>query len=194
MIQIKLFWKFLGFFQSSFVRSLHLAIIILIFLQFVSTLYMEPLFSSYHEEGDEITFSNMYHYVAGIISLVLMALMTYACIATKGLKHYFPYLYFNFKTILKDFSTIFVKVPSPAPQGISSCIQGIGMIIFLLMPLTGFIWFVVYMLGYELPITSDMMEYHYTLIVPMYIYLFIHGAMSVSHFIFWQINVKKKVK
>jgi len=188
-------WKFLGFFQSPFLRILHTIVVVLIFLQLLSTFVMEPLTSIYYESGDIIIFSNMYHYISGITILLLIIIMIYTCIANKGLRHYFPYLYFDFSTLRKDVKAMLTTVPRPAPKGMSSCIQGFGLIIFLLAALSGLIWFILYMLDAEMlgMASYDLMEYHYLLVTPIYLYILIHGVLSISHFVVWlkKVNANK---
>ena len=167
--QLKLLWRFLGFFQPPLLRFLHAVVVVLVLLQFLTKLLG----------------LNGAHLVFGLV-LSLAALLLIGCGLWKhGLRHYFPYLWGDTEQLGKDIAAIRggKLIIAPRPKGLATVVQGLGMGALTMSLLTGLWWFRAWQLG---DISQTAAALHKVFVWLLLAYAAGHGGMALAHFAHWQ--------
>ncbi len=178
--QCALLWKFLGFFQTPFIRLWHLLGIVLILLQLC--LFLNFSFTDFINES---------HVERGL--LLLPFLFLFLCISFKrrGFKYFFSYLWGDVSLLQKDIQTFLQgRVPAPKSGGLAGTIQGFGLLAFFLTLLCGFFLYLSWY--HDVNFIIDFYSLHKYTASALLLYLFVHAAYSIKHFLFWKKTVVKK--
>lgn len=187
--QGRLFWKFLGFFQSPFLRSIHALVAVLVALQIISSLGME----SNAQPGSLAYFFNTYHIGVGVLLVFISLFFIAYSLNSHGLRHFFPYLWGDVARLKKDVSaSLHFKLVAPRPGGLAAAVQGLGLGALFLAVGSGIIW---YLFSFsQSPLTPDLLRFHKAVVVLIGLYFIGHGVMAVLHFIVWEKNISKKAQ
>lgn len=185
--QSALMWKFLGFFQSPFLRFLHAFIVLLVILQICSSagmhIALEPEYSPM-----PLTFVfDWYHILAGLGTLCAALCMAGYSFSQRGLHRYFPYLWGDTGQITNDLRmSLRGELPAPRPGGLATAVQGLGFGALLLTALSGAAWFALWTYGASAGSAEIALNIHRTVVTLLLFYFFGHGGMALLHFILWQ--------
>ena len=111
------FWHFLGLYQKFFLRCLHIAIAILVITQILNSNGM-GFTPTQQVRSDLLTeFFTWMHIAIGITLLCLCVALVVYCLATRGFRYFYPYLWGDFTQIRRDLKTITrFKLPESEPR------------------------------------------------------------------------------
>ena len=183
MAQGALLWRFLGFFQPPLLRSVHVAVIVFVLLQFLTSMSMEVTL-----EGPSPL--AWIHIIIGMALCLLVLALATLSIKKRGLRNFFPYLWGDMTQIVKDVRIAAqFKLIAPRPKGVPASIQGLGMCALLMTVFTGLWWFDDWS-NDRLGLTALSM--HKFFAMAMIAYLAGHGGMALAHFAMWQKKVAPK--
>lgn len=190
MRQVDLLWKFLGIFQTPPLRCMHAALVVLVFLQFVSSSGMSMLFLPFSEDFMAYV-SNCYHITAGLSIVALTLSMTAYSFSQRGLRRYFPYLWGDVARIKKDLQdSLHGKLPAPTVGGLATSVQGLGFGALWLTVFSGLTWFVLWQM--DTAAADYAVRFHKSVVSLLVLYFIGHGGMAFAHFVLWQSKVVKK--
>ena len=180
--QFRLLWRFLGFFQSPWLRLLHAMVASLVIVQYLTGL--EAHIGAVYR-GLMRAICTDWHVIAGLFLFALVQVFVIGSLQHRGLRTLFPYLWGDVKRLKEDVAaTLHGKFVPPRPGGLASCVQGLGLGALLLAAYSGAAWFAAWVL--DLPVTRALIELHKTLVPLVGVYALGHGAMALSHFVIWQ--------
>ena len=187
MNKIKSFWKFLGFFQPPFLRSLHALAAILVVLQFISSFIM----SKNAPDGVFAYFSFLYHIEMGIILLFISVFFIAYSFNLHGPRHFFPYLWGDVAQVKKDVkTTLRFKLAAPRSGGLAAAVQGLGLGALFLAAGSGAAWYAAVFL--QAQSASGFLSFHKAIVILIALYFIGHGTMAILHFFLFQKNIAKK--
>ncbi len=169
--QCALLWKFLGFFQTSFLRIWHVIAIFVVTAQLIK-IVRTPIIDSWHIE-------------LGLLLVPFICIFLFVSFKRRGFRYFFPYFWGDIVQLRKDIEVVKKGgIPAPRPGGLPGVIQGIGFVFFFLTVALGFTW---YVLWDSMPRFSvDFLNYHrYTALI-LAIYALGHGCMALRHFTIWK--------
>ncbi len=174
---VSLLWKFLGFFQTPFIRIWHILAIFLVTAQLLKYL-RNPFVDSWHIE-------------LGLALVPFICIFLFVSFKRRGFKYFFPYLWGDSTQLRKDIQQLKAgHIPAPRPGGLPGIIQGIGFVFFFLTVAFGFTWYLLWV-----PYTKfsvNFLDFHrYTAFV-LAAYALGHGCMALWHFFFWKKTQEKK--
>ncbi len=183
MAQGALLWRFLGFFQPPLLRSVHVAVIIGVLLQFLTSMSMEVTV-------DGPSPLAWIHIIIGMALCLLVLALAVLTVKKRGLRNFFPYLWGDMTQIVKDMHIAAqFKLIAPRPKGVPASIQGLGMCALFMAVFTGLWWFDDWS-NDRLGLTALSM--HTFFAMAMVVYLIGHGGMALAHFVMWQKKVAPK--
>ncbi len=184
--QIALLWKFLGFFQNTRLRALHMMTVVLVVLQFISAT-IRSVFST----DSLCTLSHAWHIVGGIVLLPLAWYFFCYSIQTRGIKHFFAYLWGDTEQLRSDIVKIKAKkLIGPRPGGLPAIIQGLGFGALLMSVTFGALWYVIWCIsGIQ---DNIILHTHILFACLLGIYILGHGGMALLHFFHWQRTMNKR--
>lgn len=179
------FWHFLGLYQKFFLRCLHIAIAILVIIQIINSNGMGFTPTQQVRAALLTEFFTWMHIAIGITLLCLCVALVVYCLATRGFRYFYPYLWGDFIQIRRDLKTITrFKLPESEPRGLATCVQGLGLGALSLVVISGFAWFVLWRLNSAWAV--DMKHIHKSLTGLIEFYIVAHGSMGILHFIMWR--------
>ena len=184
MAQGALLWRFLGFFQPPLLRSVHVAVIVFVLLQFLTSMSMEVTL-----EGPSPL--AWIHIIIGMaLCLLVLALVTLS-IKKRGLRNFFPYLWGDMGQITKDVAAIRggKLIIAPRPKGLACVVQGLGMGALTMSLITGLWLFRSWQMG---EISHAAANLHGIFVFLLLAYAIGHGGMALGHFFFWKKTAAKK--
>lgn len=185
--QSALMWKFLGFFQSPFLRRLHAMVVVLVVLQLCSSAGMHIVFATNFSASPLVFVVDWYHMLAGLGTLCIGLFMTGYSFSQRGLRRYFPYLWGDTEQIVKDLRmSLRGELPAPRAGGLATAVQGLGFGALLLTALSGAVWFALWRLGAGAASTEIALSIHKTVVNLLILYFLGHGGMALLHFVVWQ--------
>lgn len=111
--QALLLWRFLGFFQPPTLRLLHAVAAVLVILQFCTKLFG----------------FGYGHVVLGLILCWVGFALVVWSLKTRGLRHYFPYLWGDMDQLKKDLAQLRggKRIIAPRAKGLATVVQGLGL-------------------------------------------------------------------
>lgn len=188
--QLKLVWRFLGFFQSPSMRIIHALVAVLVILQILSSYGMDFLSSSVMWSAFRPLLFNWYHILAGLFLVLLSLILTAKALAHHGLRFFFPYLWGDVEQLRKDLlASLRFKMVPPRPKGLGAVVQGLGLGALLLATLSGLLWFALWTSGQG---TVLALSVHKNIVILIELYLIGHGFMALFHFFLWRKRVPSK--
>jgi hypothetical protein len=97
-----------------------------------------------------------------------------------GFKHFFPYLFGDFKQLKNDINKV-IKFDLPAPKlgGLAAIVEGLGIGALFLALLSGLTWFIVW--EYNVQWSHYVKELHESLVGLIEAYIIGHGSMGLLH-------------
>jgi hypothetical protein len=171
---IKQFWNYLGETQTKSIRIIHSTIATLIIVQIIDSYFIHT------KHG--LNWGAWLHISIGICIAVMSVDFVSDLFKRKGIKHFYPYLYGDFKQLNKDIKSLLtLKLPAAKAEGLATVVQGLGLGALFIVILSGLSWFGCWLMG--LGITHDVKEIHEFLTLFIEIYISAHGAMGVIHFL-----------
>lgn len=192
-MQIKLLWRFLGFFQRPVVRVMHAMIVVLVILQIGSSLGMDGPPQHAATSGTVAYLASSWHILEGLFLVIFSCVFIWKSVSQRGLKYFFPYLWGETEQLRKDIAaSLHFKMVAPRPGGLATAVQGLGIGALLLTVFAGFSWFVLWRVGS--PQASMALTLHKTAVILLVLYLIGHGGMAVLHFVVWQRSMARKNK
>lgn len=177
-------WRFLGVFQKPGVRLAHALTATFVLLQFISSY---PMFIG----ADGASFGGWYHMWGGAALCVLAVLQSAVSLKTRGLRHFFPYLWGDVEQLKADVrQSLRFKLVPPRPKGLGAVVQGLGLGALLLTAFSGLVWFWLWQegSGAELGVRA----FHDGVSILMILYFLGHGSMALLHFFSWEEKVEQK--
>ena len=167
--QAALLWRFLGFFQTPYLRVLHAIIAALVILQILSSFAMHMLPSGQINPAISSWLATWYHILAGLATVIAGLLLTAYSLTKRG----------------KDIrASLHFKMVPPRPKGLATAVQGLGIGALLLAVLSGLLWYLLWINGS--PFAEPARKAHENLTLLIELYLFGHGGMALLHFFVWQ--------
>lgn len=184
--QVRLFWKFLSFFQSYFLRSLHAVVAVLVALQIISGIGGAKNMQS----GMLAFFLNTYHKGTGILLFFISLFFIVYSLKLYGVRHFFPYLWGDISRLKKDISaSIRFKLVAPRPGGLAAAVQGLGLGALLLAVGSGIAWCAAFFL--QSGIAPHLLKFHKIVVILIGLYFIGHGGMAILHFLSWRKNISR---
>lgn len=182
--QPALLWRFMGFFQTPFLRALHALVVLFVILQLCSSALMAVT-----PDGASVT--AWYHLLAGMGLCALSLILAIYSLGRHGLKYFFPYLWGDVDQIRKDLAaSLRGRMVAPRPGGLVTSVQGLGLGALLLTAFSGLIWFCLWRdASSAAPAWRAAHECAAWLLI---VYFIGHGGMALLHFYVWQRRVVKK--
>lgn len=176
--QAQLLWKFLGFFQPPFMRTLHAVVAVWVGGQLLTSgLLGTPL--------------AMLHVYSGLLLLLLACFFTGYAWNLRGLKRYYGYLWGETDALVSDIKqAMSFKLVAPRPGGLATMVQGLGFGALLLALFTGAGTFMTR--SWDWSIARGMGEAHEVSVALLVMYICGHGIMALLHFVKWQRTVVRK--
>lgn len=182
--QPALFWRFLGFFQTPYVRFLHALVAVLVILQILSSSAMH-MDDGHFAPGPGTWLASRYHLGAGLATVLFSLLLAAATLTRHGLRHFFPYLWGDTDQLKKDMlASLRLNMVPPRPRGLAAAVQGLGLGALLLTVLSGLLWFILWRHGSDF--SRAALIVHKGVAPLMAVYLIGHGGMALLHFVVWQ--------
>lgn len=189
-----LLWRFLGFFQTPFLRLLHAVIVVLILIQFFDSMGISISTTGQFGLGELTLALSWTHIVLGLTTLILACILTGESLTNKGFKHFFPYLWGDVAQIRADLeASLRLEVVGPRPKGLAAAVQGLGLGALLLTVLSGGAW-LLFMLSDVPDWAATARSTHKAVTSLLLAYLLGHGGMALLHFTMWQRKVIWKKK
>ncbi len=174
--QMALLWKFLGFFQTPFLRVWHALAFLLVMLQLIK-IARTPFVDSWHIE-------------LGLCLVPFVLIFVGVSLQRRGWRYFFPYISGNTEQLRKDWHTVLKGgIPAPRPGGLPGVIQGLGHICFFFSTILGLIWYLLW--EKHTAFSVDFLHYHRYFAYVLMIYVLGHGCMALRHFNFWKKSQKK---
>ncbi len=174
--QWKLLWKFFGFFQTPFLRVMHVGAIILVVAQCLKIL-RTPFVDSWHME-------------LGFFLVPFVLIFVGVSLQRRGVQYFFPYIFGNIEQLRKDWHMLLKGgIPAPRPGGLPGVIQGFGHICFFLSTMLGLIWYLLW--EKHTLLSVDFLDYHRYFAYALMVYVLGHGWMALRHFVLWKKSQKK---
>ena len=169
------FWRFLGFFQPPALRLLHACVVSLVALQVLTRL-----------AGLSMT-----HAILGLVLCMLGLGLIALALGTRGLRHYYPYLWGDMGQITKDVAAIRggKLIIAPRPKGLACVVQGLGMGALAMSQISGLWLFRSWQMG---EISHTAANLHGLFVLLLLAYALGHGGMALGHFFFWKKTAAKK--
>lgn len=182
--QASLLWRFMGFFQTPPLRIMHVTVMCIVLMQFLSSTAM----SMKAHLGSFWFFADSWHIIWGILLLPLSYVFAWQSLRTRGLKYFFPYLWGDTSQIRKDINTVMQKkLIGPRPGGLPAAIQGLGFGALLMTVSLGFAWYVLWKT--HNPVAPIILDVHCFFAFLLGLYAIGHGGMALLHFIKWQSTI-----
>lgn len=177
-------WRLLGVFQKPGVRLVHALTASFVLLQFLSSYPMAI-------GADKASFGGWYHMWGGITLCFLAVLQTAFSLKTRGLRHFFPYLWGDVEHLKLDIrQTLHFKLVPPRPGGLGAVVQGLGLGALLLTAFSGLLWFWLWQGGS--PGEPAARSFHDAVSWLIILYFIGHGGMALLHFYSWEEKVPQK--
>jgi len=175
-------WHFLALTQPLFLRYLHGIIAVLVLSQIITSIgiFFTP------SDGLYGTFTLM-HISTGLLLLVLSFVLVIYCFKYRGLQHYYPYIWGDFSQIRQDIRILLAReLPEASPRGLATSVQGLGLGALVLVVLSGFFWFMLWVI--DSSFAPVVREWHKGLTGLIEVYLVGHGVMGLLHFSCWYLK------
>lgn len=186
---LKSIWSFFGTYQSYAVRLLHLFVLILVLIQIIISNWMSVSKTGLLPITGYRLYFTWLHIGIGISLLFLALLFVYTCFSNRGVRYFYPYLWGDIAQIGTDIKLLMqFKLPESTPKGLAPCVQGLGLGALMLVVLSGFTWFVLWLQDSSL--ANEARNIHKTLTGLIEAYIIGHGLMGLIHFILWYKNKK----
>ena len=176
--QIRLFWRFLGFFQKPGPRLLHATIAGLVISQIGSSALMgsSPGVSAW---------IGWYHKCGGAVLCVLAPLWAIKSLHARGARHFFPYVWADTAQLRQDCKRLLRgETLPPRPRGLGAVVQGLGLVLLTCTAYVGLSWFVLRSAGY--PNAYIILGIHANLALCVVGYVVVHGALGLYVFRAWR--------
>ena len=173
--QALLLWRFLGFFQPPTLRLLHAVAAVLVILQFCTKLFG----------------FGYGHVVLGLILCWVGFALVVWSLKTRGLRHYFPYLWGDMDQLKKDLAQLRggKRIIAPRAKGLATVVQGLGLGALSMSLLSGLWMYVAWPNGNPAPGAAAVHG--------IFVWLLLgdvlgHGGMALAHFFFWKKSTVRK--
>lgn len=178
MKKIKEIWQVAFLRQSPLTRWVHAFIALLVVLQIIDSNFID-LQQAEHLLG----LGTCVHIVVGSMLALLSILLISHLFTTRGLKHYFPYLFGEFRVLKRDLAQLCqLKLPDSQPYSLAACVQGLGLGALVLVLLSGYAWLFAWLL--HCPVAHTLRHLHAQLTTLIEIYVCAHGAMALLHVLY----------
>ncbi|WP_288654393.1 MULTISPECIES: cytochrome b/b6 domain-containing protein [Pantoea] len=165
---------------APFFRALHIAIALLIAGQIINSNFIEA--EALNSAGLPALVTWL-HAISGLLLLVLGAILLTWMLTQRGIKWYYPWIFFRFDQIERDIHQIVrLRLPAASNGGLAATVQGLGVIALLLVASSGGVWlaaeryFPAYYSDAEL-----ILHWNKLLTTFVEIYLYSHGCMGLIH-------------
>lgn len=177
-------WSYFAKTQPVWVRVLHLTTIVLVFVQLITSDFVE-LKDIYHSGGTTLFGTGTWaHILPGLTLLGVMLIFVITELLRHGLKYFFPYLWGDFAQLAADLKTLLHRrLPDAAPGGLAAVVQGLGLGAMGLTLLSGALWFLLIRAGSEL--AHPVIETHEAMTGLVVVFLIGHGGMGLLHMLLW---------
>lgn len=176
-------WRFLGVFQSSFLRMLHALVACLVILQLISS---APMWV----DATGASGSAWYHMWGGATLCLLALVQIIYSLTVHGPKHFYPYLWGDVEQLKKDIhQSLRFKLVGPRPKGLGAVVQGLGLGALALTAFSGLLWFWLWQSGST--DANAARRFHDAVSILIILYLIGHGSMALLHFIVWEGHAKQ---
>ncbi|MCL1114361.1 cytochrome b/b6 domain-containing protein [Shewanella basaltis] len=94
--------------------------------------------------GSRASFWDFFHVYGGLFTALLAVMFTYKVCSAGQWRQFFPWLTLEFKPLLADIRGLLRgQLPHSGGKGLISVIEGIGVILLLLVVITGGVWYAV---------------------------------------------------
>ena len=176
-------WRYLGLFQSPGLRLVHAMVVGFIVMQLLSSVPMDI--------GERhASFWGWYHMWGGAGMCLLAIIQVIYSFRTRGLRHFYPYLWGDLEALKKDIQqSLRFKLVPPRSKGLGAVVQGLGLGAIVLTAFSGLYWFWLWQAG--LPQEQGAREFHDAVSWLIILYFIGHGGMATLHLITWEGKVKQ---
>ncbi len=164
-----LMWKFLGFFQTPFLRIWHCLAILFVLVQLLMFWYLLS-------EG---------HVDRGLLLVPFICIFLFVSFKRRGVKFFFSYLWGDISQLKKDIH-LYKQGLAIAPRsgGLPGLIQGLGLLFFFVTVFSGFCLYLSYEHAFDF--SFDFYALHSHAALALFFYFVIHAYISIRHFLFWK--------
>lgn len=186
----KSIWCFLGKYQTAKIRALHFLMLVLVITQIIISNWMVGTKSTTIPGiSGEYIFTWM-HILIGFTLFFLSLSLIFTCLKERGVKHFYPYLWGDFKQIKIDINQLIkFKLPDSTPTGLAATVQGLGLGALSIVIISGITWFFLWIQG--APLANEARNIHKSLTILIEIYIYGHGGLGFIHFVVWYRKVRK---
>jgi len=186
---LKSIWFFLGLYQTKRIRILHALILTFVITQIIISNWMAGTKLEQIPALDSTYFFTWMHITLGLTLFFLTFMLIITCFTQRGIKHFYPYLWGDFKQIKSDLKQLFsFQLPDSSPYGLAASVQGLGLGALSIVILSGIAWFTLWV--QHSPLALEARSLHKSLTIFIEIYIYGHGGLAVLHFIIWYKNRK----
>jgi heme A synthase len=186
---LKSIWFFLGLYQTKRVRILHVLILTFVLTQIIISNWMAGTKLENIPALDSTYFFTWMHITIGLTLFFLTFMLIITCFTQRGIRHFYPYLWGDFKQIKSDLKQLFsFKLPDSSPYGLAASVQGLGLGALSIVILSGIAWFILWV--QHSPSALEARSLHKSLTIFIEIYIYGHGGLAILHFIIWYKNRK----
>ena len=162
------------------VRILHYLIIFLVLSQIVVSNFMDIGDDGVIGETVIEFYAAWLHIITGLMLVLIAAVFIMVELRKHGLLYFFPYLTADFSQLKLDINQLKkMQLPAPEPKGLAAIVQGLGMCAILSVVLSGFGWFVLWLLNSSLAV--NVQEIHALLTGLVEAYIIAHGSIGLIH-------------
>ena len=166
--------------QPPMIRSLHLAVLLMVIAQLVLSNFVEIDDNGQLEAGLFSFYGSWAHFLTGLSLLAVFGVFMAVELKTHGFYYFFPYLQKDFEQIKKDIDQLKkLSLPEPEPKGLAAVVQGLGMGAMVWTLLAGALWFTSWQTGF--PGADAFKELHEGGTSLVIAYLLGHGSMGLLH-------------
>jgi hypothetical protein len=166
--------------QSPKIRFLHIVVLLLVISQIVVSNYIDFTSAGEISKNTLNFYGTWTHIITGITLLPMAFVFALLVMREHGFKHFFPYLFGDFKQLKNDINKV-IKFDLPAPKlgGLAAIVEGLGIGALFLALLSGLTWFIVW--EYNVQWSHYVKELHESLVGLIEAYIIGHGSMGLLH-------------
>jgi len=162
------------------IRNLHYLVLFFVLFQIVISNFIEVTNEGLVSHDLIEYYATWAHIGIGLLLLLLIGTLIIVELSKHGFSYFYPYLSGDIAQLKLDISQLkLFKIPDPAPKGIASIIQGLGLVASLLVVLSGTAWFILWLL--DSLFANDAKEIHELLTGLIEAYVIAHGSMGLLH-------------
>lgn len=162
------------------VRILHYTILFLVLSQIAVSNFMDIGNDGAIGETVVEFYAAWMHIVTGLTLVLIATVFVAVELKNHGWLYFYPYLTGDFSQVKLDINQLKrIQLPAPKPKGLAAIVQGLGLCAILLVVISGFTWFILWL--FNLPLASSVQELHELLTGLVEAYVIAHGSMGLTH-------------